>query len=270
MSELNRKTIETEIDGVKLTLPILYRGGHLPPLFFLHGFGSTKEDYADVARYDRFDDHAFIAYDAPGCGESICSDLDAISIPFLVKAARKVLSAFAVEQFHLAGHSMGGLTALQLAIETPSLPLSFIDIEGNVAPEDCFLSRQIIDYPADNPEEFFDLFIKRTEETPSFSHRLYGVSLRYKVRAGAVGGIFRSMAQLSDSGNLMESFINLPFPKMFVYGEQNRTLSYLSKLEENGVTLAEIPHSAHFPMYANPPAFWDAIGQFLAGAQNAR
>jgi hypothetical protein len=37
---------------------------------FLHGFGSSKEDYADVAYHPAFAGRAFLAYDAPGCGES--------------------------------------------------------------------------------------------------------------------------------------------------------------------------------------------------------
>jgi hypothetical protein len=37
---------------------------------------------------------------------------------------------------------------------------------------------------------------------------------------------------------------------------------YLPTLRANGVDLAEIPHSAHWPMYANPVAMWDRIGDF--------
>jgi len=36
---------------------------------------------------------------------------------------------------------------------------------------------------------------------------------------------------------------------MFMYGEQNSSLSYLTKLGANGVELAEIPHSTHWPVY---------------------
>jgi hypothetical protein len=67
-----------------------------------------------------------------------------------------------------------------LAYDAPG----FIDIEGNVAPEDCFLSRQAITHPADNPERFFDDFIERTRRSPSFSTALYAASLRHKVRPG--------------------------------------------------------------------------------------
>jgi pimeloyl-ACP methyl ester carboxylesterase len=51
-------------------------------------------------------------------------------------------------------------------------------------------------------------------------------------------------------------------PRMFMYGEQNSSLSYLTKLSANGTELAEIPHSAHWPMYSNPAAMWERIAEF--------
>jgi pimeloyl-ACP methyl ester carboxylesterase len=158
---------------------------------------------------------------------------------------------------------MGGLTALMLAHLHPERVLSFIDIEGNVAPEDCFLSRQIIEYPATNANEFFDRFVERTRHTPAYSSPLYAASLRHKIRPEAVHGIFVSMVSLSDDGNLMDKFLSLPCPKMFMHGNQNRTLSYLSSIEAKGVRLAEIPECGHFPMYANPPVMWREIADFL-------
>ena len=59
----------------------------------------------------------------------------------------------------------------------------------------------------------------------------------------------------------MAKFLNLPSPKMFMYGEQNNTLSYLTDIEQRGVTLAEIPHCGHFPMYSNPVVMWQRISE---------
>jgi pimeloyl-ACP methyl ester carboxylesterase len=149
-------------------------------------------------------------------------------------------------------------------------PLSFINIEGNVAPEDCFLSRQILDYPADDPEEFMDRFVERMWETAGFSHPLYAAGLRAKVRSEAVGPIFRSMVDLSDRDDLLKKFIQLPFAKMFVYGDENSSLSYLATLKDHGVELAEIAQSGHFPMYANAPALWARISEFVEQTEGVR
>lgn len=235
------------VDGAALDIAAIHRPGERPPILFLHGFGSTKEDYADIVRHPAFDGRPFVAYDAPGCGETACADLSRISIPFLVKTAEAVLDHFGWRTFHLVGHSMGGLTALMLASRWPDRVLSFTDIEGNIAPEDCFLSRQIVGDPEADAERFFDAFIERTRHAPAYASALYAASLRHKVRAGAVRGIFESMVDLSDNGGLMDRFLGLPCPRLFMYGEQNASLSYLRHIQAHGVRWrrsrpAALPH----------------------------
>ncbi|HEX3190511.1 MAG TPA: alpha/beta hydrolase [Streptosporangiaceae bacterium] len=254
--------VHLSVDGVGLRVATVSRGGALAPIVFLHGFGSTKEEYADIALQPAFAGRPFLAYDAPGCGETSCEPLPEISIPFLVKTAQTVLRQAGIRRFHLVGHSMGGLTGLLLAHQDPGRVLSFVDIEGNLAPEDCFLSRQVLTHSSGDAESFFDDFIERIRRSPSYSSALYAASLRHKVRPGAVRGIFESMVDLSDHGNLMAKFLSLPCPRMFMYGEQNSSLSYLTKLSANGIELAEIPHSAHWPMYSNPAAMWERIAEF--------
>jgi pimeloyl-ACP methyl ester carboxylesterase len=266
--EMTKETVALSVQGVELELAAMHRAGELAPIVFLHGFGSTKEDYADIVRYPEFSGHPVLAYDAPGCGATRCADLSKISIPFLVATAKAVLEHFGISRFHLVGHSMGGLTALMLAHEEPARVLSFTDIEGNVAPEDCFLSRQVVDYPADTADAFFDDFIERTWHSPFHSCALYAASLKHKVRAEAVRGIFTSMVHLSDHGDLMTKFLALPCPRMFMYGAQNASLSYLPTLNENGVELAEIPHCGHFPMYSNPVEMWERLGRFVSGRRS--
>ncbi len=260
--EFIRSQFRFNVDGTALDVAAIHRDGDNAPIVFLHGFGSTKEDYADIVRHAAFDGHPFVAYDAPGCGETRCADLAQVSIPFLVKTARAVLAHIGFDRFHLVGHSMGGLTALMLAHQQPERVLSFVDIEGNIAPEDCFLSRQIVDHARDDAQRFFEDFIERTLHAPAYANALYSASLRHKVRAEAVGGIFRSMVDLSDNGDLMTKFLGLPFPRMFMFGEQNASLSYLKHIQEQGVELAEIPACGHFPMYSNPVSMWDAIAAF--------
>jgi pimeloyl-ACP methyl ester carboxylesterase len=263
MSDVTYERLPVHVDGVESAVATARRGGEGAPIVFLHGFGSTKEDYVDIAHQPAFAGRPFLAYDAPGCGETSCADLGSLSIPFLVQNARTVLRELGIERFHLVGHSMGGLTALMLADQEPDRVLSFIDIEGNVAPEDCFLSRQVLTHPADDDECFFDDFVERARRSPFSSSALYAASLRHKVRAGAVRGIFRSMVELSDNGDLMTRLLSLPCPRMFMYGDQSSSLSYLPTLAANGIELAEIPHSSHWPMYSNPVAMWERIAEFL-------
>jgi len=256
-------TLEVTVDGTTVRLSFLQKDGALAPLVCLHGFGSTKEDYADLAMHPAFQDRPLLFWDAPGCGASDVADPDALSIPFLVDTALAACDALGVKRFHVSGHSMGGLTALFLAHQNPGRVLSFMNIEGNVAPEDCFLSRQIIQHPADTPEAFAAGFIDRVRVRREYGSALYAAALPLKVRNTTFKPIFTSMVTLSDTRPLMDMFANLPCPRCFIYGEQNRHLSYLDTLPSIGVEVIEIPHAGHFPMYSNPPVLWAAMSEFL-------
>jgi pimeloyl-ACP methyl ester carboxylesterase len=232
----------------------------------LHGFGSTKEDYADLSFREDFADRDLVFWDAPGCGQSEIDDPGKLSIPFLVDLAKTVCDELQISKFHLVGHSMGGLTALKLAEALPDRVLSFVSIEGNVAPEDCFLSRQILEHPADTPEAFMEAFMERVYFNAEYSSPLYATALPTKVRPSTFQPIFTSMVDLSDNTPLMEILAQLPMPRLFIHGEQNNHLSYLGKLPQIGVGVASIPHSGHFPMYSNPTRLWSELAKFIASS----
>jgi quercetin dioxygenase-like cupin family protein len=165
---------------------------------------------------------------------------------------------------------MGGLAALRYARDNPDRIASFVNIEGNLAPEDCFLSRQIVTHGSADPERFIGAFVARLLESDQYSSRLYAAGLGQKVRSGVVRSIFLSMVELSDTEDLLGDFARLPCPKLFMYGETNNNLPYLQALRVQGIRLAEIPHCGHFPMYANPPSMWRQIADFIADAAGNR
>ncbi|KAK7443697.1 hypothetical protein Landi51_09045 [Colletotrichum acutatum] len=258
--------ISLVINSINLSISTVRRDGPLDPVLFLHGFGSTKEDFTDVIHHAPLSDYPLLAYDAPGSGTSTSSDYSAISIPFLVAVAEAVLDAHKIKRFHLVGHSMGGLTGLLLAQRNPGAVLSFTNIKGNLAPEDCFLSRQILDFPANDTEMFIASFIERTRRSADYGNGMYAASLRSKVRPEVVRPTFESMVHYTDTGDLLKVFEGLPCPKNFMFGTSYKKLSYLSQISQAGVELAEIPNSGHFVIYTNPIAVWNSIAKFLSNA----
>jgi len=251
------------VDGTSLDLAVVRRAGSATPILFLHGWGSCKEDYTDIQLLPAFAGRPFIAYDAPGCGDTRCDDLSKVNIDFLRRTAETVLKHFNIKEVHLVGHSMGGLTALQLAHKNPGSVRSFIDIKGNLGPEDCFISRQVLEYPPEKAGDFLERFILETRRSSFYSAALYAAGIRQRVQIGAIRGILESMVHLSDNDSLLDKFLALPFPRMFMFGEQHGVLSYLPTLRDEGVELAEIPAAGHFPMYSNPVETWARIDEFL-------
>ena len=266
-SNMRHDVLDLHHAGARLRIAYHRRTGHLPPVVSLHGFGSTKEDYADLALLPGFADRDLIAFDAPGFGASEIDRPELLSIPFLAEVTTIVLDALDVPKAHLTGHSMGGLTALVLAYTDPGRVLSFFDIEGNLAPEDCFLSRQIVDFPAATPDAFLEDFQTRVRARPELGSALYAATLPFKVRPASIAPVFRSMVELSDTEPLLDMMAALPCPKAFVYGAQNRHLSYLPDLPGRDVQVIELDHAGHFPMYTNPKALWAALSEFVRAAE---
>lgn len=258
-------TLDFTIDGTSVSVSCVRRDGLGSPVLILHGFGSTKEDFLDISLTPFLRGVPFILYDAPGSGQSTCQDLGKLSIPFLVQVAEEILSHYAPQKFHLVGHSMGGLTALKLAQKRADDVISFVNIKGNLAPEDCFLSRQAQLYPFSSlsPQEFMRHLVEWARRSPEFGSALYAAALPAKVQPEAVQPIFKSMVHITDSEELLDIFEVLPCRKMYMYGEQYRSLSYLPRLLLDGIKLAEIPHAGHFIMYSNPIQMWQRIGHFV-------
>lgn len=56
--ELTRETLQ--VDGVDLEAAVIRRDGPQTPILFLHGFGSTKEDYVDIINQRSFEGRPFL------------------------------------------------------------------------------------------------------------------------------------------------------------------------------------------------------------------
>ena len=178
----------------------------------------------------------------------------------LVATAEAVLSLLQVEKFHLVGHCMGGLTALELAHKHPKRVRSFVNISGNLAPEDCVLSREVVGKAAALDDEAeFEGFIKRMPQTPSYGGALYALSLRSKLQPSTIQPMLSSTVGRSEKGELLRKFLALRFARTLMHGDQCNKLSYLPALKAAGVWMSEIMECEHFPMYSNAPSMWAGV-----------
>ncbi len=89
-----------------------------PPVVLLHGLASTKETFADAARALESDHHV-VRPDMRGHGASDAPP-GAWSIGDLGRDVVAVLDAIGAERAILAGHSAGGVIALEVAIRAPA------------------------------------------------------------------------------------------------------------------------------------------------------
>jgi pimeloyl-ACP methyl ester carboxylesterase len=108
----------------------IQREGAGEPLLLIHGIGSSRRCWAPVfgtlaAR------HEVIAIDLPGFGESPRLALGVPrTVPSLVDAVERALDELGLNQVHVAGNSMGGWLALELARRGRALDVVAISPAG--------------------------------------------------------------------------------------------------------------------------------------------
>jgi pimeloyl-ACP methyl ester carboxylesterase len=105
------------VDDQRLNVVELGQG---PPLVFVHGLiGRWTHWFEQLPVFAR--DHRVIALDLPGFGHSPAPREQAISVPFYARILARLLVELKVDAAALVGHSMGGFTAVELAINVPQL-----------------------------------------------------------------------------------------------------------------------------------------------------
>lgn len=94
--------------------------GEGPPLVFIHGLiGRWTHWVEQLIPFSAH--HRVIAFDLPGFGHSPSPTAEHISVPYYARLVAKLLQAIEVDAAAVIGHSMGGFTAVELAINFPQL-----------------------------------------------------------------------------------------------------------------------------------------------------
>lgn len=112
-----------------------------PPLILLHGAGGTRLDWSPHIR--RLPGLRVIAVDLPAHGKS--TGESCTSIPAYAGIIRELLNVLAIQRAVIAGHSMGGAIAQQLALTAPSYAAGLILMgTGSKLPVEPSLTERII------------------------------------------------------------------------------------------------------------------------------
>ena len=91
--------------------------GEGPPILFIHGYGGDLNNWM-FNQEALSENHKTYALDLPGHGGST-KEVNGGTLEELALAAAGFLEAKGIAQAHLVGHSMGGATALYLALNHP-------------------------------------------------------------------------------------------------------------------------------------------------------
>lgn len=257
--------INVEWRGREFSLPYLYREGiGGPSVFFVHGLGGAKENFYAAFQSPALADCTLLTFDEPGTGLAAFDPDAGLDVSALADMAQSVAEQLLPGPYFLAGASMGGLIALlQLRRHGVGRIQGLINMEGNLCPEDCMFSRRVISHELESFEPVFKQMIGELRGSSSAGDRIiaHNMELNVDIR-GYHTYSFQTVAE-SDSGRLIEEFLAMSIPRLFLYGELNTSLSYLPRLRASSVQVKEIPTSGHFLFYDNPVATFQAVGHFV-------
>ncbi|MGH9203268.1 MAG: alpha/beta fold hydrolase, partial [Vicinamibacterales bacterium] len=253
---LESKLEAVAIQGQQLRIAYYKRPGPGPALVYLHGLGCSKKDVSGVACSRLLAGCRLIALDFPGCGDSEYPTTGQLTIADLIVLLHRFLRQIACETPALIGHSMGGLVALLFAQAHPDSVSALINVEGNLAPEDCTFSRAASEAPPETFRDgrYFANFTARLRASGKRGFAQYADELSSLVRPQVFRDYSVSILKVSCEAPLLETFERLSVPTLFLYGSENATLPYLPRLRAAGIDVVGVPNSDHFPARSAPDA----------------
>ena len=263
LPRLDRLVVEWR--GRHYSLPYLYRDGTGgPAILFVHGLGGAKENFYAAFQCPALADCTLATFDEPGTGLAAFDPDAGLDVSALADMAQGVADQLLPSPYFLAGASMGGLiTLLQLRRHGVGRIKGYINLEGNLSAEDCMFSRRVVSHSLDSFEPEFRRMMGELRASRYAGDQIiaHNMALNVDIR-GYHAYSFETVAE-SDSGRLLGEFIGLPIPRLFLYGDANKGLSYLPRLRASDVRVREIPSSAHFLFYDNPVETFRAVGEFV-------
>jgi pimeloyl-ACP methyl ester carboxylesterase len=245
--------------------PIAYFDRHASgtPVLFVHGLGNAASNFEDTLAAPVLADHRLIALDLPGCGASPYPRTR-LDIDGVVDVVEAFVDAIDPPRFLIVGASLGGLVALLYAERHSDRLVGFLNVEGNLAPEDCMYSRRVVPHTYEEFSRTVLPDIKRSVAAKSGRGFAKHLEVLNRADPRAYYDYSFQTVEYSDNGRLLDRFLSLPVPVHFVYGSANRGLTYLPRLRDSRCTVTEIMGADHFLFYDAPEAFADCVRRAAA------
>jgi pimeloyl-ACP methyl ester carboxylesterase len=242
-----------------------YREGKKETILMLHGLGGAKENYYEACKSASLKDHTLIFFDNPGTGSSTYYEDCPLNLDDLANISSMFIDQLNLSDFILCGTSMGGLTTLlYLRGVGQNKVKAYINIEGNLLLEDCIFSSKVITYDFDTfANQIFPKTISDMKANGNTGYHIIANNLQLNTNVRSYYNYSFQTVEYSATGDLLKQFIALKIPRIFIYGQENASLSYLPELRKHSVNVKEISNSNHFVFYDNPKELYEVIGVFV-------
>lgn len=257
-----------EVGG--LALRFLRQGEGDDALVLLHGFGADLDNWlfnSEPLAAER----PVYTLDLPGHGGS-SKDVGDGDLGVLVAAVRGFLDSQGLERAHLAGHSMGGLVAAQLALEEPGRVRSLTLVDSAGLGEE--IDRDYLEgFIAATGRRDLKPVLQRLFADPSLvSRQMVEETLRYKRLDGVTEALRTLAAGLFPDGRqrrvLAAELAGFEGPLLVVWGERDQVIPAAhASLAPEAAEVHVLPDTGHSPHMERAGEFNRTIEGFLAGVR---
>lgn len=248
------------------------RAGRGPSLLLLPGLGCPASHFTEGASIHLPGAWDLWIWEAPGAGRTPFGGSGQETMPELAESLASALDE-AAEQgeagltrgWTVVGHSMGGLVGLLLCELRPGAVAGFVNVEGNLGPEDCIFTASVVQQSRDAfrsrwlPEKVEAL---RASREPG--SRAYAEVLDAMESPEAYYRHSHSLVEVSQRPGLLERFLDLEAPHLYLHGAWSGDGVTLSRVRR-GCPVVAIPDAGHFPHLDRPDAFYARVGAFVEG-----
>lgn len=244
------------------------RHGNGPPVLYLHGWHCSKRYFAFAARW--LPSHEQLAPDLLGFGASQAPARFSYSPRDQARVVRALARSLGIRSAVVVGHSVGGATAVALALEDPSFVERLVLVEPAIrlaVPYPFLLVREDLRTIGVGVMRHFigvrkmPLVHFLVEDEKALPPTLLEDALSVPLHASA-----RTIAQLfrSDIGRRLGE---VKCPTLLVFGDERHAVraKYARLLADEiaGASLVHLPNTSHCPMIEDPQAFYGAVNAFI-------
>lgn len=236
-------------------------------IVYFHGLGCRKEDFVNVARSKLLRDFSHFAFDFPGSGQAPYPKNTSLDFYDLVEITHKVLKKLKIKKLIFVSHSSGGIVALLYANKYPNNVEKFINIEGTITPEHTWYSEEIKKGNFKFTRFKSEIYPKMLGEIRAIKYpgyQKYLDSLKH-ISLKSFFDYRVSHAKVSNELSLMDIYLGLPMPTLFISGSKHLLFKpILKELKKRGAQVVSIPKSHHFSFIDNPDGFCSKVKKFIS------
>ncbi|MCD4653479.1 alpha/beta hydrolase [bacterium] len=237
-------------------------------LLFVHGLGESglcfERIIEVIIKHPLLSAWNLLIPDLPGYGKSLKSK-HPHSLQQLAKLILEIMQNLP-KPVVLIGHSMGGVIGQLVSESDVNKPDAFINIEGNLTPNDCVFSSQAAVFSAEEFKSFgFDqLKITVYENSLNFpAQRGYYASMRFAESSQFLLNS-KDLTAFAAPGNAANRFANLKIPKLYIAGQPRGICQEsLVALEKSKAPSVLIDDSGHWPFIDQEINFIQILDIFL-------